>query len=209
MIRSLLSGPLAGALVLAAVMVYAEPSQLPEDFPQVFDELASLVDQSEISALEMARGSYLAARYFSTGKVALPYLQQRFAHASTPGEAAMAGLHISMYGKIEELYALRRELETNGQKRGWVADICGSEENFFISLENGEMWKPLTRLIPSMSGPRNFATCCLHSKDALVRAAGLYWGYWMQDATYWTLVRQCAAEDSDPVLRRIAGRLKP
>ncbi|OQW96424.1 MAG: hypothetical protein BWK77_04755 [Verrucomicrobia bacterium A1] len=198
----------AAAALLLAVSARAEPTQLPADFPAVFEELASLVDQSEVSGMDMARGSYLATKYFRTGPVALPYLQGRFSAAHAPGEASMAGLFVTIHGKIEELYALRKELETNQQKRRWVYDICGNEENFFVSMENAEIWEPLTALIPSTSGPRNFAICCIHSKDPLVRLAGLYWGYWMQDATYWKLARQCAATDPDPAVRKIASRLK-
>jgi len=77
----------------------------------------------------------------------------------------MAGLYVTIYGKVEDLYAVRKELETNRQKRRWVYDICGNEENFFLSMENAEIWKPLTTLIPSASGPRNLAICCIYSKD--------------------------------------------
>ena len=202
---------LLAALMLGAVATTARAQSAtpPAGFADVFDELASLVDQTELSGMDMARGSYLATRYFGTGPEALPYVQQRFASARAPGEASMAGLYITIYGKIDHLYALRKELETNRQKRSWVYEICGNEENFFVAMENGETWRPLTRLIPSTSGPRNFAICCLHSKDPLVRKAGLYWGYWMQDATYWKLVHECAAQDADASVRKIAGRLKP
>jgi hypothetical protein len=200
-------GAAAAALVLGVVTVRAEPSELPGNFPAVFDELASLVDQSDISGLEMTRGTYLAAKFLLTGPVALPYLQGRFAAARTPGEASMAGLYLAIYGKAEDLYALRRELETDRQKRSWVYDLCGNEENFFIAMENGEMWRPLISLVPSMSGPRTFAICCIRSKDPLVRLAGLYWGYWVQDAAYGQLARQCAAGDPDPAVRKIAARL--
>jgi len=200
----------AGVMLLLASPIRAwseQQREIPADFPDTFDELSAIIDQSEVSGMDMARGSYLATRFFSVGPDALPYVQTRFLQAKTRGEASMAGLYLSCWGKLQHLYLMRKDLETNRTKRVWVYELAGTEQVFFASLKSGEDWKSFTELFPSTSGPRSFAICCINSKDALVRRAGLYWGYWMQDKVYWQHAKALAQSDPDPVTRKIAVRL--
>jgi hypothetical protein len=185
----------------------AEETVLPEHFVETFEGLAGLVDQETLSAMDMARGSYLSARYFSVGRPALPYLQSRFYGAQTPGEASMAGLYMTIYGGKAHTEAIRKELETNPRKRSWLYEMVGTESAYRASLDDGKQWKPLLRVLPSTAGSRQLAMTCMRSRDPLVRRAGLFWGYWMPDADYWRAVRRCGEGDRDPVTQGMARHL--
>lgn len=198
---------IAAAGFYATVAMSAEQPALPPDFPETFETLAALIDQDELSGMDMARGSYLATRYFSVGRAGLPYLRSRFFGARTPGEASMSGLYMTIHGGKEYAEIIRRELESNRQKRVWLYGMVGTEDAFQSSLEEGAQWKPMLRVLPSTTGSRQLALSCLQSRDPLVRRAGLYWGYWLADAPYWKAVRRCSLEDSDAATQSMARHL--
>ncbi len=177
----------------------------PNDFAQTFAGLSAMLDQETLSPMDMAEGTYLAARYFSVGQPGLPYTQSRFKHAKTKGEASMAGLYMTIHGKTNEIAAMRRELETAPGKRAWLRELVGSEQNFNFAMEQGEQWAPLVRVLPSTVGAKAFSGTCMQSPDVLVRRAGLYWGYWIASPEYVKAARKCAASDPDPTTRKLAG----
>lgn len=180
---------------------------LPEDFPQTYDSLASLLDREDPGPVELARGTYDAAKFFAVGPVALPYTKQRFASANTEGEASLGGLFITVRGNAEDINLIQRELETNKRKRNWLAHMVGTEPAFFASVESGAMWREFIRVLPSTEGPRRLSLGCMQSKDALVRRAGLFWGYWFEGQAYWNAVKKISSGDADPGTRRIAAHL--
>jgi hypothetical protein len=169
--------------------------------------LAALVDQDELSAVDIAKATLLATRFFATGPSALPRVEACFRDARTPGQASLSGLHLAIHGSQEHLDLIRGELERNRLKRPWLKDMFGSESLFMESLEQGRAWQPLLRTLPSVGGCRTLTRQLAASRDALVRRAGLYWGYWVADDAYWTSVRRLSGKDPDPLTRRIAARL--
>ena len=182
-------------------------STLPEDFPQTYDSLASLLDREDPGAIELARGTYDAAQFFAVGPVALPYCKKRFENASTEGEASIGGLFITVRGNAEDIALIQRELETNKGKRQWLAHMVGTEKAFFASIESGAAWREFIRVLPSTEGPRRLSLGCMQSRDALVRRAGMFWGYWFEGQAYWTAVKNISSGDADPGTRRIASHL--
>ena len=179
----------------------------PNDFAETFASLSAMIDQDSLTPMDMARGTFLAAKYFSVGASGLPYTQSRFKHAQSKGEASMAGLYMTIHGKANEIAAMRRELETAPSKRVWLRQLVGSEQNFQYALEQGEQWAPLVRVLPSTVGAKAFSRTCMESPDVLVRRAGLYWGYWIASPDYLQAVKKCAATDPDAVTRKIASQV--
>ena len=47
----------------------------------------------------------------------------------------------------------------------------------------------------------------MESKDVLVRRAGLFWGFWVPNATYWQVVGRWTKNEPDPATRRMAAYL--
>jgi len=194
-------------LFTASLFAQEPAAKLPEDFPQTYDSLAALLDREDPGAIELARGTYDAAKFFAVGPVALPYAKQRFASANTEGEASIGGLFITVRGGAEDIALIRRDLETNKLKRQWLAHMVGTEQAFFASIESGAEWRELLRVLPSTEGPRSLALGCMQSKDALVRRAGMFWGYWFEGTGYWNSVKKISSGDADPGTRRIAAHL--
>lgn len=193
--------PVCLLLVLLAV------AAVPTDFLQRFDEVAALIEQEELSAMDMARGTYAAARLFSVGEAGLPVVGPRFEQARSRGEACVGGLYLSVHGRSQHLMAIRREVETDRRKRIWTREVVGTETAFFAHLESGQRWIPFLRVLPSVGGCREVAHLLMASPDALTRRAGLYWGYWTGDEAYRRRVRQLADRDANAETRSIATRL--
>lgn len=196
-------------LVIFAVLAcsaYAE-STVPSDFGETFSSLAGLVDREELGALDMARGTYDAARFIAVGAPGVPWLEPRFKKAASFGEAAVAGIYMTVWGRAEQLYAIQRELETNPLKRKWLYALVGTEEHFAASLSGGAAYQPMLRLLPSVGGSRALTMNCIKSKDALVRRAGLFWGYWLADASYWNAVKALAKTETDRTTLRLVQQL--
>lgn len=190
---------ICAALVAGAVSA-AEPT--PE-FAGQFARLAELVDREELGAMDMARGSYDAARFVSVGAPGLPWLEPRFKGASTFGEAAVAGLYMTTWGGSAHLAAIRRELETNRRKRAWIHGLVGTEEVFLAHLASGGTYQPLVSLLPDVGGARALTMLLMRSGDPLVRRAGLFWGFWLADANYWSAVRALAKVEKDRTTLRL------
>lgn len=180
---------------------------VPEDFNETFARLASLVDSEEVGVLDMARGTYDATRFISAGKDGAPVLESKFLNAATFGEASVAGLYLTVWGKDGQLSAIQRELEANPLKRKWLYGMVGTEELFWNSIGDGGKYQPLLRLLPSIGGTRALALRCIQSKDPLVRRAGLFWGYWLADKSYWDAVSGLAKSDDDRTTLRVVQRL--
>ena len=180
---------------------------LPADFLSDYEQLVSILDQGNPSALDIAQGSYLATQFFSVGAPGLSPMESRFPTAQTPGQASVAGLYVVLYGQQKEIEGVRRELETNEMKRKWLYGMVGNERSYMNSIQGSAQWRPMLQLLPSTSGCRVLVTQCLQSRDPLVRRAGLYWGYCMPDAAYWNSVKQTAVVDPNPVTRKMAAHL--
>ncbi|MCZ7591698.1 MAG: hypothetical protein M5U15_05895 [Kiritimatiellae bacterium] len=194
------------AICLLAGVALAE-SAVPEDFNETFARLASLVDSEEVGVLDMARGTYDATRFISVGKEGAPVLETRFLKATTFGEASVAGLYLTVWGREGQLSEIQRELETNPLKRKWLYGMVGTEDLFWNSIGDGGKYQPLLRLLPSIGGTRSLALRCMQSKDPLVRRAGLFWGYWLADKSYWDAVGSLAKSDDDRTTLRVVQRL--
>ncbi|HMP77243.1 MAG TPA: hypothetical protein PKE12_13185 [Kiritimatiellia bacterium] len=179
----------------------------PPEFQEQFARLAGLVDSEEPGALDLARGSMDAARFVAAGATTVPWVERRFASAASFGEASVAGLYLTVWGKANQLDAIRRELETNATKRKWLAGLVGTESLFMEHLESGATYQPMLRLLPSAGGARSLALKCIDSKDPLVRRAGLFWGYWLADDAYWKAVRALAKKEPDRATLRIAQQV--
>jgi hypothetical protein len=197
----ILAAVAAAGLSLSAAA--APPAALPGDL----DELARLLDRNEHSAIDLARGGFLAARVLAAGPPALPLVRPRFERAATPGEAAIPGLFLAVHGTPQHRDLVQRELERSCLKRSWLSAMVGSEARFAESVEEGRAWQPLLRVLPSLGGVRALTLQLAGSRDALVRRSGLYWGFWIADDAYWSAVRQSSARDPDPATRRIASWL--
>lgn len=185
----------------------APAAGVPEDFPATFASLAGLVEQEELGPMEMARGSYDATRFFAVGPDGLPFVEPRFLSAATLGEASVAGLFMTVWGRQPQLDTIRREMESNPAKRRWLYAMVGTEEYFFDSMETGAMYQPMLRLLPSVGGTRALSMQCLRSRDPLVRRAGLFWGFWLADDAYWKAVRALSETEKDATTKRLALRL--
>lgn len=192
-------------LLLAVAPVQAGP--LPEDFDATYVALAGLVDREEVGALDMAKGTYDATRFFAVGPAGVSSLEGKFRGAGTLGEATVAGLYLTVWGKQRQYDLIRRDLERDPGKRRMIYSLAGNEQIFFSSLEAGAYYQPMLRLMPSVGGTRTLTRQLLDSPDGLVRRAGLFWGYWLADAPFWARVKQMGQADPDAVTRRVAQRL--
>ncbi len=195
----------AAPLLLGAAL--HAPAELPADFAGQYARLAALVDREELGAMDMARGSLDAARFIAAGTPGIAWLEPRFKNAATFGEASVAGLYLTVWGRDAHWTSILKELEINPQKRAWLNALVGTPERFNASLAGGEAYQPLIRLLPSVGGSRALAMKCIGSKDPLVRRAGLFWGYWLADAPYWKAVRELARTETDRATLHIAQQL--
>lgn len=193
--------------LLARAAAAQAPSAVPADFPATFSDLAALVDAEELDPLDMARGSLSASRYFAVGAPGVGRNAAWYRQARTFGQASVAGLYVTVWGQAADLEALRRELETNRSKRVWLHQMLGNEGQFFSSVESGRDWAHMLSLLPSVGGTRRLSVLCMESRDALVRRAGMFWGYFVADPAYWAKVKGLWQGDADPLNRRIATRL--
>jgi hypothetical protein len=194
------------ASLLLAYPVWAD-SALPDDFEATYQSLSGLVDAESLGAMDMARGTYDASRFFAVGKPGLPPLEQRFRSGVTLGQATVAGLYLTVWGQQTQFDLIRGELERNTAKRRIVYSMAGTEDIFFSSLESGATYQPMLRLLPSVGGTRMLTRQLLDSKDALVRRGGMFWGYWLADRSFWKRVKEMAGDDPDAATRTIAQRL--
>lgn len=176
-------------------------------FEHSFNELTELARNDSWAAAEWVRASYLATRLAGAGQAALPYVRGRFARANVPEEAFLAGLFVAVFGTDRDLRFVRRSLEVSRSKQGWLRQMLGDGAALAAAIREGESWKRGLSLLPSLAGIRKLADLCMRSDDALVRRAGLYWGYWVCSPPYWHRVRALADQDPDGLTRRLASYL--
>jgi len=194
-------------LLCLGLAVAARGQSVPDDFDATLSSLAALVEQEEMGALDLAKGSYDASRLFAVGAAGLSRAEPRFRSALTLGEASVAGLYMTVWGKQPQIDAVRRELEANPAKRRWLQALVGSEERFAASMATGQQYQPLLRLMPDVGGTRILAMQCLRSRDTLVRRAGMLWGYWLADGAYWSALKGISDIEQDVSTKRLALRL--
>ncbi|MCS6772142.1 MAG: hypothetical protein NZ740_08985 [Kiritimatiellae bacterium] len=169
--------------------------------------MASLVDREDLTAMDLARGSMDAARLIAVGPAALDEMGSRFRGAATFGEAATSGLYLAAWGGSAHLALIKRELESNPTKRGWLHRLVGTEEAFLAHLDSGGRYQPLLQLMPDVGGVRALTHLLMRSKDPLVRRAGLFWGYWLADRAYWNAVRALAKTERDRTTLRLVQEI--
>ena len=193
-------------LIACASVAWADP-ELPADFHDIYQNLAGLIDREALGPLEMAKGTYDATRFFAVGVPGVPPLEQQYRRAATLGQATVAGLYLTVWGKQRQFDMIRAELERNQAKRRMIYGLCGTEPIFFSALDAGAQYQPLLRLMPSVGGTRTLTRQLRDSPDALVRRSGMFWGFWLADAAFWNRVKEMAQSDPDPVTRRVSARL--
>jgi len=181
----------------------AQPA-VPADLPQAFSDLVELFDGRTWSAVEWAQGSVQTMEVFGYGAAGLSYMRSRFDESRLSHEAFLSGVYLTVHGREQDWRAMRQALEDQPVKQAWLKQMVGDSRTLNQSMEAGAQWQPATRLMPSTAGARRFAQLCTQSKDALVRRAGLYWGYWLADDAYWQTAKQCAQSDPDPRTRFFA-----
>lgn len=177
------------------------------DMAAPWSELVGLVAERPWSALQWTRGIYLATQVFRFGAGGVPFMNAQFSRAADPTVSFLAGVYITTYGSDADLTHVRTDLETDARKRSWLKASFGDAAALSASMELGEEWRPALRCLPATTGCRKLALSCAQSADPLVRRAGLYWGYWVPDATYWGAVRQALKSDPEPLNRRFAAFL--
>jgi len=173
----------------------------------LFDELAGMTKQGEWGVGEWARGSVLALRLYNFGPNGVPYMRTKFVQTRDPNEAFLSGSYVAMHGQVVDHKRMRNELETSPGKRAWLKSMVGDSKSMTASLEQGRQWEQAVNYFPSLGGCRGFCQICQQSSDALVRRAGLYWGFWVSDATYWRDVQTVARDDPDALTRKFAAYL--
>ena len=180
---------------------------LPVKFPAIIDDLSELAAQEEIGLMDWGRVAYLVPQFFMVGPKGVPYTYSRFLGAKTAEEAFLCGVFVVTHGGPAYQLSVRKELETNEKKRRWLRQLVGTEKAFYASMEGGEMWKPALQYLPSPAGCRGACFRCMESQDILVRRAGLYWGFWVPNPTYWQVVERWTKSEPDSVTRRMAEYL--
>jgi hypothetical protein len=197
------------ALLLAAALPAAAQTRtnLPASFGTDFSEVAAVIGDPEPTPLEIGAASLRATRLFAAGAAGLGYAERQFRSAPDKGSAVLGGLYLCVHGGTQHVYAIRRELETNRTRRVWLNETVATEKHFLWSLDSGEQWKPLARVLPSTTGCRQLSLVCLASADPLVRRGGLFWGYWFPSKPYWESVKKTSAGDKDALTRRLAAVL--
>jgi hypothetical protein len=194
----------AAAVFLAAGAVRAE---LPQNYPEMFNELSALIDGGVLGPMEMVRGGWLATRCFAPSDEGLEFNREQFIDAESPGQTTVSGLFLAMHGDSRTRLLVRSELETNLSKRKWLWLTVGTEEAFFKQFNNGVKLQSLTRALPATDGLRTQCWLLMQSSDPLTRRAGLLWGCWLADDGYRWAVNHMATEDVNPVNRACAIRL--
>ena len=195
---------------LCASLAAAQTSNAPalgSQMAPLLDELAALTRQGEWGVGEWARGSVLALRLFNYGPNGVPYMRGKFLRTRDPNEAFLSGAYVAMHGQAVDHKRVRSDLETNPGKRTWLKSMVGDSKAMTASLEQGQQWQQAVDYFPSLGGCRGFCQVCLQSQDALVRRAGLYWGFWVSDLSYWRAVQAAAREDPDALTRKFAVHL--
>lgn len=180
---------------------------LPAKFPAVIDDLSELAAQEEMDLMDWGRVAMLAPQFFMVGPKGVPYTFSRFLNAKTAEEAFLCGVFVVTHGGSVYQLSVRKELETNERKRSWLKQLVGTEKAFYASMEGGEMWKPALQYLPSPAGCRGACFRCMESQDILVRRAGLYWGFWVPNPTYWQVVERWTKSEPDSSTRRMAEYL--
>lgn len=172
-----------------------------------FNELVGMTHEGEWGAVEWARGSLLGIRVYRYGSAGVPHLRGRFVKTSDANEAFLSGAFVAIHGDKTDHLRMRSELETAPGKRAWLKSMVGDGKAMTASLQQGEQWRQAADYFPSLGGCRSFCLLCMESADALVRRAGLYWGYWVSDAAYWKKAQSVAKGDKDELTRKFAAHL--
>jgi hypothetical protein len=211
LIAAALLATLAGFAPIATAEPPGTPSTAAADTARqiepLWSELVALVPERPWSPIQWTRGIYLSTQIFRFGAQGVPYMNAQFSGAKGPTVAFLAGVYVTLYGTGEDLTRIRSALETDRTKHSWLKAAFGDPAALSNTMEGGEEWSPALRCLPAPGGCRKLAMSCLQSSDPLVRRAGLYWGFWVPDATYWSAVRQCIKSDSDSLNRRFAAFL--
>lgn len=183
------------------------PDAVAREMAPVWSELVELVGKRPWSALQWTRGIYLATQIFRYGAGGVPFMNGQFSRSGDATVAFLSGVYVTTYGGDSDLTHIRTDLEKDDRKRAWLKGAFGDAPALSASMELGEEWRPALRCLPATAGGRKLATACTRSEDALVRRAGLYWGFWVADGAYWTTVHQALKRDPDPLNRRFAAFL--
>lgn len=170
-------------------------------------ELADLMSYESLNAVQWARGTYVATRFFAWGSDGVPQMVSRFQGTKNVYTATLSGLFTSLHGNDRDRMELRRALEQDARKQHWLRAYFGSRKDMHLTVEEGLGWKKLTRVLPSTGGLHRFALLCLQSEDILVRRLGLFWGFWTPSPAYDTALRRAAKADPDPETRYLANYL--
>ena len=197
--------PLAGERARAA-----PPDSVPTPppgFAERFDQLSGLLNSDDLSGLEMAQATLLSTAVFGAGTQAMPYVRSRFMAAKTQGDAGLAGVFLVNQGGEQERQLIRSQTETDARKRKWIWNYVASEDRFFGAIQQGAQWQAAASLLPASGRCRQLAELCLDSHDVLTRRAGLFWGYWVADASFWKKVRTVLQSEPDNATKRMAARL--
>ena len=192
----------AGADALASTR--GKPDAPPEGMPAFFDELVVLVGAAELSPVEWARGTYIATRLLAFGQTGVAYMRNRFTNSVSAEEGTLSGFYIAVFGTQDDHKGVRKSLETDQRKRAWLKQGVGDAAAINRSMQEGERWQTAADLLPTKAGFRSLALLCLQSEDALVRRAGMYWGYWVADEGYWQAVQKVAKDDADSLTKNFA-----
>lgn len=195
------------AIALFALAPWTVFAATPPGFEQTFRDLSALLDKEELSGFDVARATLLSAEYFGAGTQALAVSRSHFSKSATQAQAGLSGVFLVSVGSEPERTAIRRQIETDKTKRQWIWNYVATEQRFFSAIQQGSSWQPMTAVLPSSTKCRLLAESCMDSRDLLSRRAGLYWGYWVADASYWKKVQTLAQTDTDKTTRVIATRL--
>ena len=198
---------LLSLLLLLSIGLSRVSAEAPAGFDQTFRDLSGLLDKEELSGFDVARATLLSAEYFGAGTQALAVTRSHFARSTTQGQAGLSGVFLVSVGGENERTAIRRQVETDATKRKWIWNYVATEQRFFAARQQGSSWQPMASVIPSSAKCRLLAESCMDSRDLLTRRAGLYWGYFVADSSYWKKVQTLAQGDADKTSRVIATRL--
>ena len=174
---------------------------------EYLDELTEIASQDERSVTDLARGTYMAARLYTSKPSNVPYLLFRFNTANSAEEAMLSGLFVTVHGEDDHLEAIRSELEGGSNKQLWMQQRLGTIKKLGRSIDRGREWQGFMSVLPATSQCTKLAMLCMQSADPLVRRFGLYSGYWVSSSDYLTMVSTIADWDSDVITRQFARHL--
>lgn len=180
-------------------------ADVEEKYVQTYSQLTHLVNGRGLTPVQMATGSWMSLQYFKAGTDRTAYNKQRFVQAQSLGETAVSGLYVAIHGNPRSQLLVRRELETNSDKRHFMWLNFGTERAFVRGIDEGAKFQPLTRVLPSTTGLRKQLRLLMQSQDALTRRAGLFWGSWLIDDGYRWGTELMAKSDPDLVNRSCAA----